>query len=114
MTHGAGPMRHPRPEPDLIDRRDLLRRSAMGLGALGLGGLLADDGALAGPVEAGDALAVKRPHFPGKAKRVVHFFLNGGPSHVDTFDPKPALEKYAGKPAPQSFTTERKTGAAFP
>jgi hypothetical protein len=40
--------------------------------------------------------------------------LNGGPSHVDTFDPKPALEKYAGKPAPINLTTERKTGAAFP
>ena len=44
----------------------------------------------------------------------MHFFLNGGPSQVDTFDPKPALEKFAGKPLPQSFTTERKTGSAFP
>ena len=51
---------------------------------------------------------------PGKAKRVIHFFLNGGPSHVDTFDPKPLLEKYAGQPVPQTLTTERKTGAAFP
>ncbi|MEQ1842405.1 MAG: DUF1501 domain-containing protein, partial [Verrucomicrobiales bacterium] len=53
-------------------------------------------------------------HFPGKAKRVIHFFLNGGPSHVDTFDPKPALAKYAGKPLATTLTTERKTGAAFP
>ena len=53
-------------------------------------------------------------HFPGKAKRVIHFFLNGGPSHVDTFDPKPALQKYAGQPLPETLTTERKTGAAFP
>jgi hypothetical protein len=45
---------------------------------------------------------------------VIHFFLNGGPSHVDTFDPKPALLKYAGKPLPQTLRTERKTGAAFP
>jgi hypothetical protein len=46
---------------------------------------------------------------------VVHFFLNGGPSHVDTFDPKPALAKYAGKPLPGEYLrTERKTGAAFP
>ncbi len=44
----------------------------------------------------------------------MHFFLNGGPSHVDTFDPKPALQTYAGRPLPQTLTTERKTGAAFP
>jgi hypothetical protein len=48
-------------------------------------------------------------------KRVVHFFLNGGPSHVDTFDPKPALEKYAGKPVPGgNLPTERKTGGCLP
>ena len=41
------------------------------------------------------------PHLAGKAKRVIHFFLNGGPSHVDTFDPKPALAKYAGQPLPE-------------
>ena len=56
----------------------------------------------------------RNPHFPGRAKRVIHFFLNGGPSHVDTFDPKPALQKYAGQPMPTNLTTERKTGAAFP
>ncbi len=99
-----------------LSRRSLLQRSALGLGALGLGGLLAEQGALAqGPAgSAGDAMAVKPPHFPARAKRVVHFFLNGGPSQVDTFDPKPALAKYAGKPVPQNLTTERKTGAAFP
>jgi hypothetical protein len=53
-------------------------------------------------------------HLAPKAKRMIHFFLNGGPSHVDTFDPKPALMKYAGKSLPRSFITERKTGAAFP
>ena len=55
-----------------------------------------------------------RPHFAPKAKRVIHFFLNGGPSHVDTFDPKPALAKYEGRPIPSHRITERKTGAAFP
>jgi hypothetical protein len=90
-------------------------RSALGLGALGLVGLLGDcrelgaaEDAAAGP------MASKRPHFPGKARRVVHFFLNGGPSHVDTFDPKPALAKYDGRPLPSTLRTERKTGAAFP
>ncbi|MFN5950585.1 MAG: DUF1501 domain-containing protein [Pirellulaceae bacterium] len=91
-------------------RRDLLQRGGLGLGALGLAHLLADEqvGAASSP------LAAKSPHFPGRAKRVVHFFLNGGPSHVDTFDPKPALAAYAGKPVPTHRTTERKTGAAFP
>ena len=46
---------------------------------------------------------------------MLHFFLNGGPSHLDTFDPKPALAKYAGKPLPTGhLPTERKTGGAFP
>lgn len=91
-------------------RRDLLQRGGLGLGALGLAHLLADEQAGA----ASSPLAAKSPHFPGRAKRVVHFFLNGGPSHVDTFDPKPALATYAGKPVPTHRTTERKTGAAFP
>ncbi len=55
-----------------------------------------------------------RLHFAPKAKRVIHFFLNGGPSHVDTFDPKPALLKHEGKQLPSHRITERKTGAAFP
>src|SRR6266404_5016000 len=60
-------------------------------------------------------LTPKPPHFPAKAKHVIHIFANGGPSHVDTFDPKPALAKYAGKALPRpNLPTERKTGAAFP
>ena len=98
-------------------RRDLLKRSALGLGSLGLIGLLQDDQQLHG-AEPGlgspTSLTAKSPHFPGRTKRVIHFFLNGGPSHVDTFDPKPALVKYAGKTLPQTLRTERKTGAAFP
>jgi hypothetical protein len=89
-----------------LSRRDFLRRSGVGLGMLGLSDLLAESGA-ASPPGAG-------PHFAPKAKRVIHFFLNGGPSHVDTFDPKPALLKHAGQALPQNFLTERKTGAAFP
>ena len=84
---------------------------------LGLAGVLADQGELhASPAyeDASDPLTPRRPHFAARAKRVVHFFLNGGPSHVDTFDPKPALSTYAGRPLPQTLTTERKTGAAFP
>ena len=58
-----------------------------------------------------DPLAPKPPHFPAKAKRIINLFLNGGPSQVDTFDPKPMLDKYNGKPAPSgNLKTERKTG----
>ncbi len=61
----------------------------------------------------GAATAVHRgPHFTPKAKHVIYLFLNGGPSQVDTFDPKPMLTKYHGKPAPSgNLRTERKTGA---
>ena len=89
----------------------------MGMGSLGLGMLLADPVRGATAMASGrNPLAGRPGHFPGTAKRVVHFFLNGGPSHVDTFDPKPALAKYAGKPLPAAsqLRTERKTGAAFP
>ena len=92
--------------PPPLTRREFLRRSGVGFGMLGLAGLL-------GPQTA-NASATRGPHFAPKAKRVIHFFLNGGPSHVDTFDPKPALLKYAGQPLPQTLLTERKTGAAFP
>jgi len=90
----------------------------MGMGALGLGTMLAQNGLLAPGARAGESinpLAPKRPQFPARAKRVIHIFLNGGPSHVDTFDPKPSLEKYANQPLPAgNLPTERKTGAAFP
>jgi hypothetical protein len=111
----------------LLNRRRLLQRSALGLGSLALAGILDDDGQrvtadelplatdpLASDPLASDPLGVRASHFPGRAKHVIHFFLNGGPSHVDTFDPKPALAKYAGKRLSQTLLTERKTGAAFP
>jgi hypothetical protein len=84
----------------------------MGFGALGLASLL-------GPVPSSNGaalntpLAPKAPHFPGKAKRVIHIFANGGPSQVDTFDPKPELTKYHGKQLPVKLKTERNTGTAF-
>ncbi len=95
-----------------IDRRTFLNRSAMGLGALGLSDLMLGQGTARGATAEGSS--ARAPHFPGKAKRVIHFFLNGGPSHVDTFDPKPQLKKYEGQTPPVSLMTERKTGAAFP
>jgi hypothetical protein len=60
-------------------------------------------------------LAPRAPHFAPKAKRVIFLFLNGGPSQVDTFDPKPALAKYANQPMPSgNLRTERKTGNLLP
>lgn len=58
-------------------------------------------------------LAPRGPQFPGRAKRVIHIFANGGPSHVDTFDPKPALDRWHGKEIPVQLKTERRTGAAY-
>jgi Protein of unknown function (DUF1501) len=97
-------------------RREFLQRSGMGFGTLGLASLLSNPASRTafGSTAARGNGPANSLHFPGKAKRVIHFFLNGGPSHVDTFDPKPALHKYAGKPLPETLTTERKTGAAFP
>jgi len=84
----------------------------MGMGALGLAPLLAGANEQTTPLS---PLSPKPTHFHGKAKRVIHLFMNGGPSHVDTFDPKPKLQTYAGKLLPvENPKTERKTGAAFP
>jgi hypothetical protein len=101
------------PEHLALTRRELLQRCGMGLGAMALGGMLAPEATTAS--EATNPLLPKAPHFPAKAKHVIHLFMNGGPSHLDTFDPKPILEKYAGKPLPTgNLKTERPTGAAFP
>jgi hypothetical protein len=101
-----------------LTRRDFLCRSGMGMASLGLAGLMASQGLASAASEHSGAvspLAPKAPHFRPRARRVIHLFMNGGPSHVDTFDPKPALAKYAGKPLPSgNLRTERKTGAAFP
>ena len=76
-----------------ISRRAMLARCGMGLGSLGLLTLLQDEGLLG----AVNPLAPKQTHFVGKAKAVIWIFVNGGPSHVDTWDYKPALEKMDGK-----------------
>jgi len=108
-------MRHTNLTVPPTNRRSMLTRSALGLGALGLAQVLQDDGRVVAAEAATDgSLIAKSPHFPPRAKRVIHFFLNGGPSHVDTFDHKPLLAKYAGQPLGDNLRTERKTGAAMP
>ena len=96
----------------LISRREALLRSGTGFGSLALADLMANESKA--EVEKMDPLAPMQAHYPSKAKHVVHLFMNGGPSQVDTFDPKPMLDKYHGKPLPDTnLRTERKTGAAM-
>jgi hypothetical protein len=91
-------------------RREFLCRTGMGLGMMGLWGVMGTEAA----AEVSAAPLAQRPHFRPKAKRVVHIFMNGGMSHVDTFDRKPMLDKYAGQKLPNMhLNTERPTGAAM-
>ncbi len=96
-----------------LSRREMLCHTGMGFGLIGLGGLLADDRVLVTRAPPHGPFAPKKPHFQPRAKHVIHYFLNGGPSHVDTFDPKPLLAKYHGKHLPvRNPRTENETGAA--
>ncbi len=121
-TFGTGELGpHPR-----LSRREVLCRIGGGFGALGLAQVLADAGMLAAapPSQTGvwergvvsHSLAPRRPHFPARAKRIIFLFMNGGPSHVDTFDPKPALSKYQGQNPPATLvkTGRKQSGALMP
>src|ERR1700731_1283948 len=100
----------------MLTRRDMLQRVGTGFGLVGLAGLLSDQKLLAQPGPSrGSArqespLAPKPPHFRPRAKRIIHVFMNGGPSQVDTFDPKPALARYNGQTPASVRSTERRTG----
>ncbi len=85
-----------------LTRRALLARSGMGFASLALAPWLPEvqAAATAGAGSTLNPLAPKPSHFPARAKHVIHLFMNGGPSQVDTFDPKPALAKYAGQELP--------------
>jgi hypothetical protein len=84
-------------------RRDFLTRAGGGLGLLALFSLLEREGGAADGT-AVNLLAAHKPHFEPLAKSVIWCFLDGGPSHIDLFDPKPDLQKLDGKPLPGSFT----------
>ncbi|MBI3879399.1 MAG: DUF1501 domain-containing protein [Verrucomicrobia bacterium] len=104
----------PRLADYFLTRRDFLARSGMGLGGLGLATLLSQTGVLVGePALSTNPLAPRQPHFPAKAKRVIHFFMQVGPSQVDTFDPKPMLTKYDGKSIKGVSKHAQNEGAAF-
>jgi hypothetical protein len=88
----------------LLTRRDMLRRMCGGFGMLGLAGLL-------GPQMLFAANSPRGPHFTPKAKRVIFLFLNGGPSHIDTFDPKPKLREMEGQqPSGELYKKSKGTG----
>jgi hypothetical protein len=92
-----------KPQDFFLTRRQFLQRAGMGFGALSIATLLGEDvlSPDARAIEAAaNPLAPKAPHFRAKAKHVVHIFAQGAPSHVDTWDPKPALSRYDGKPIP--------------
>ncbi len=89
-------------------RRDFLQNAGAGFGALALADLLQGSANAAGetadpPRSVTNPLAARTPHFPARAKSVIFLFMEGGPSHLDLFDPKPELEALAGKPIPPSF-----------
>lgn len=100
-----------------MDRRHWMRRCGMGFGGLALSGMLASEKRMfaeseSEPLASSGALPL---HFPATAKHVIHVFLNGGVSQVDTFDPKPELTRRAGQILPfENLKTERKTGVALP
>jgi hypothetical protein len=90
-----------------VTRRELLRQLGNGFGTIGLASVLANEGLFGASAEAtvrngssATPLAPRAPHFTPRAKHVIFLFMNGGPSQVDTFDPKPALEKYKGQTPP--------------
>ena len=84
----------------LLTRRQALNQAGFGLGSLALGGLLTELGLTRAGAENLSPLAPRAPQFPGTAKRVIHMFMYGGPSQIDTFDPKPLLKKFQCKPLP--------------
>lgn len=102
--------------PIAHSRRDMLQRCGQGIGGLALWDIMARQSSGALPEVGGTNPMLARPApLPSKVKHVIHLFMNGGPSHIDSFDPKPALQKYAGQTLPGgNLKTERPTGAAFP
>jgi hypothetical protein len=84
-------------EDYFLTRRQFLRRTGLGLGALSLAGMLDPHDLLGAATTPVSPLAPRPPHFPGKAKAIIHIFAQGAPSHVDTWDPKPMLTKMNGR-----------------
>src|SRR5216683_464908 len=88
--------------PRLSSRREFLLKAGAGFGSLALSCMLQRDGLLSA-AEIDNPLAPKKPPLPAKAKAVIFLFMEGGPSHLDTFDPKPVLTKMHGEKLPASY-----------
>ncbi len=99
---------HPLQQTIEHTRREFLTTTANGLGMMALGSMLTADGILSPASAAGlasaDPLLPKQPHFPAKAKNCIFIFMEGAPSQVDLFDPKPKLNELHGQPLPESMT----------
>ena len=93
-----------------ISRRRMLRQSGAGFGMLGLAALLNDTNQGSNALGAERSGILTQPHFAARAKRVIFLFMNGAPSHVDTFDPKPALKKHEGESPPGEVERKDKKG----
>ena len=91
--------------PTIFTRRSFLCSAGAQFGSIAIMSLLASEGVLqaAPPTTPGSALAPKPPHFAPRARAVIQLFMHGGPSHVDTFDPKPALMQHDGQAPPTEF-----------
>src|SRR4051794_40738751 len=83
-------------------RRDFFTRVGSGLASVALAQMLHEDGLLAAATPV-DPMAAKKPHHPPTAKSIIWLFMEGGPSHIDLFDPKPKLQELAGQPLPESM-----------
>jgi hypothetical protein len=102
-----------RPHGIDVSRRHLLGSVGTGLGMLALQGMLQADSVHRPRMD--NPLSLRSPHFAPRAKHIIHIYLNGGPSQVDTWDPKPELTRWGGKKLPVvNLTTERETGFALP
>ena len=98
------PLRIPSRSLNASTRRSFLSNTGSGLGALAFGSLLAEGGfAPAFGAEHNNLLEARTPHHAPKAKSVIWLFMEGGPSHLDTFDPKPLLQELSGQAIPDSF-----------
>src|SRR5262245_42618622 len=101
MSHGGRARRTMNPRIEYLQsltRRTFLRDSSVGLGSLALASLVHADSSNANP------LAPKKPHFPGKAERVIYLHLSGAPPHLDLWDYKPELVKRSGQDCPDDYT----------
>src|SRR5579864_8150620 len=94
--------RNPNHYPRVTTRRDFFTRTGSGLAAVALAQMFHED-KLQAAIAGADPLAAKQPHHPPTAKSIIWLFIEGGPSHVDLFDPKPKLVELAGQPIPESM-----------